>query len=81
MGGIKCMYVDIVALFRDKGDESERFRIDSGVRQGCIMSLLLFTVYIDAVMKEVKRGMGRRKVKFMEEEEERMEITWPLLCR
>ena len=28
------------------------FRINSGVRQGCIMSLWLFNVYMDTVMKE-----------------------------
>ena len=39
---------------------SEWFRIDSGVRQGFIMSLWLFNVYMDAVMKEAKMGMGRR---------------------
>ena len=39
---------------------SERFKVDSGVRQGCIMSLWLFNVYMDAVMKEVEMGMGRR---------------------
>ena len=31
------------------------------------MSLWLFSVYMDAVMKEVKMGMGRRGVRFLEE--------------
>ena len=35
--------------------------IDSGVRQGCIMFPCLFNVYMDAVMKEVKMGIGRRE--------------------
>ena len=43
-----------------KRGESECFRIDSGVRQVCIMFSWLFNVYMDAVMKEVKMGMGRR---------------------
>ena len=38
---------------------SDRFKIDSGVRQGCIMSPWLFNEYMDAVM-EVKMGIGRR---------------------
>ena len=46
--------------------ESEYFRIDSGVRQLCIMSHWLFKVY----MKEVKMGMWRRGVRFHEEEKE-----------
>ena len=49
---VKSMYVDSCSVcFRVKGDEYERFRIDSGVRQGCIMSPWLFNVYMDAVMK------------------------------
>ena len=36
LNGIKDMYVDSLACFRVKGGESEWFRIDSGVRQGCI---------------------------------------------
>ena len=59
LNGIKSMYANSLAFVR-VGDESECFRVDSGVRQGRIMSALLFNVYIDTVMKEVKMGMGRR---------------------
>ena len=38
LSGIKGMYIDSSAFVRVKGDESEWFRIDSRVRQGCIMS-------------------------------------------
>ena len=38
LGGIKSLYVDSLACVRVKGGVSERFRIDSGVRKGCIMS-------------------------------------------
>ena len=47
LSGIKSMYVDSPACVRVKGGESERFRIDSGVRQGCIMSPWLFNFYMD----------------------------------
>ena len=40
----------ISGCVRVKGGESEWFRIDSGVRQGCIMSPYLFNVYIDGVI-------------------------------
>ena len=59
------MYVDSSAYVRVKGGESEWFRIDSGVREGYIMSLWLFIVYMDAVIKEAEMGMGRRGVKFL----------------
>ena len=38
---------------------SEWFRIDSEVRQGCIMSPWLFNVYIDAVTKD-ENGEGKK---------------------
>ena len=53
------MFVDSLAYFIVKGDENEQFRIDNGVRQGCIMSPCLFNVYMDIVMNKVKMGMGR----------------------
>ena len=67
MNGIKNIYVNSSAYVRVKMGESERFRIDSGVRQGCIMSPWLFNVYMDGVMKEVKVGMGRKGVRFLED--------------
>ena len=47
MNGIKSMYADSSACMRIKGVMSEQFRIDTGARQGCIMSLWLFNVYVD----------------------------------
>ena len=47
--------------------KSNRFRIDSGVRPGCILSPWLFIVYMNKVMKEMNMGMGRREVRFLEE--------------
>ena len=70
LSGVKSMYVDSSACVRLKGGESERFRIDIGVRQGCIMSPWLFNVYIDRVMKEVKMGLERRGVRFLEDGKE-----------
>ena len=58
LSGIKSMYVDSSACVRVKKGESEWFRIDSGVRRGCIMSPWIFNVYMDGMMKEVKMGMG-----------------------
>ena len=66
LGGIKSMYVDGLAFFRVKEVESEYFRIDNGARQGCTMSRWLFNVCMDAMKKEVKMGMGRRGVRFLE---------------
>ena len=70
LNSIKSMYLNSLTRVRVKGSESECFRNDSSVRQGCIMSPWLFNVYMDAVMKEVKMGRGKR-----------VEIGWPLVCR
>ena len=64
LNGIKSMYVNSVACIRVKAGESECFRIDSDVRQGCIMSPWLFNIEMEAVIKEVKIGMGKRGVRF-----------------
>ena len=68
------MYINSLADVRVKGYESECFRIDTGVRQGCIMYPWLFNVYMVPVMKEVKMRMGRKGVRFQEEGRE-----WRLL--
>ena len=67
MSGIKSMYVDSSACVRVKGGENERFRIDNGMRQGCIMSPWLFNLYIDGVMEEGKMEMRRRGVSFLKD--------------
>ena len=38
LNGIKSIYVNSLACVRVKGGESDCFRINSGLRQGCIMS-------------------------------------------
>ena len=50
---------------RVKGGESEQFRIDSWVRQECILFPWLFNVYMDGVIKEVKMRMLRKEVSFL----------------
>ena len=53
LNGFKSFYVNSLSCARVKGGESECFRIESGLRQVCIMSHWLFNVYMK-VMKEVK---------------------------
>ena len=61
LNGIKSIYVYSLACFIVKGCESDCFRIESGVRQVCIMSPWLFNVYMEAAMKELKMGMERKE--------------------
>ena len=66
MNGIKSVYVNSLPCVRAKGGGNEGFRINSGVRQWCVMSPLALYVYMDVVM-ELKIGMGKRGVRFIEE--------------
>ena len=52
LNGVKSMYINNLACVRVKGGESECFRIDSGVRRGCIISPWFFNVYIIIIVKE-----------------------------
>ena len=67
LNGIKDIYVGSLACVKVKRGESECFRIESGVRQCCIMSSLIFNICMDVLMKEVKIGMWRRGVRFLKE--------------
>ena len=60
LNGIRSMHINSLTCVRVKEGESEYFRINSDVRQGCIISTWSFNVYMDAVMK-MKMGMGRRE--------------------
>ena len=72
-------YVNRLACIRVKGSESKCFMIESGVRQGSIMSPWLFTVYMGAVIKEVKMGMGQIRVCFLDKN--RVETACPCVCK
>ena len=52
LNGIKSMYINSLACVKIRGGQSETFRIDRGVKQGCIVPSCLFNVYMYAVMKE-----------------------------
>ena len=84
----KNKYVDSSACVKTIGDVSERFRIESWVRQGYIMPPWLFNVYMDAVIKKVRMGMGRKGVRFLEKERDSgdylassVQVTWFCVMR
>ena len=84
LSGINSIYANSLAYVTVKGSKTEDFRIDSDMRQGCIMFPWHFNVYMDAVMEEAKMGLGKRGVRIQEEGIERsrlascMQMTW--LC-
>ena len=49
----KSVYTSSTCCIRSKAGLSRTFGVNSGVRQGCVLSPLLFITYIDTISKEV----------------------------
>ena len=54
---IRALYGSSKSAVRVDGELSEWFDIKTGVRQGCVLSPLLFNVYIDYVIREALAGV------------------------
>ena len=61
MNGIKSMYVSSLVCVRLKWGENDCFRIDSTMKQGCILFPWLFNVFIKMMVghfvKVCRRGL------------------------
>ncbi len=55
---VKSFYEESSACVKISGETSECFEIKVGLRQWCVMSPWLFNIYMDGVMREVKRSWG-----------------------
>ena len=53
---VKLMYTDSMCAVLDDGEETEWFKVKTGVKQGCVMSGFLFLLVIDWVMRETTRN-------------------------
>ena len=53
---IKATYEGMTCRVLHGGDATEKFQVLTGVRQGCILSLFLFLMVIDWVMKKTTQG-------------------------
>ena len=57
---VQSFYVDSRTCVRVGNDVSEWFPLNVGLRQGCVMSPLLFNVYMDGVVREMNiRVLGK----------------------
>src|SRR6476469_5088002 len=54
---ISKLYMNQEAVVRIAGGESDSGIIGSGVRQGCVLSPLLFSIYAEMVMKEALKNV------------------------
>ncbi|MCP4337615.1 MAG: reverse transcriptase family protein, partial [Desulfobulbaceae bacterium] len=51
---VKSLYEGARAAVRVESEQSEFFELNVGLKQGCVMSPWLFSVYMDGVMKEIQ---------------------------
>ena len=56
----RSLYNNSECIVRATGEHSEPFTIRSGVRQGCVLSPLLFITYIDNICKETSQAETAR---------------------
>ena len=52
---VRSLYVETKSAVRVGGEKSMVFNVWQGVRQGCVLSPVLFNVYIDGLMRELKK--------------------------
>ncbi len=52
--GVRSFYENASASVQVNGELSENFKVKVGVRQGCVMSPWLFSIYMDGCIKEMK---------------------------
>ena len=51
---LEALYINQLAVIRWNGSHTNAFNIDKGVRQGCILSPHLFSLYTESVMREAE---------------------------
>ncbi len=67
LSAIKCFYEEAPECVKISGETSEHFEIKVGLRQRCVMSLWLFNIYKDGIMREMKGKAGEVGVRMYTE--------------
>ena len=55
---IRDLHTGTLACVRVKGQKSEWFEVDGGVRQGCVMAPLLFNIFFDSLIRLLLQEVG-----------------------
>ena len=73
--GVKSLYVGSEGCIRVGNEVSEWFPVRVGLRQGCVMSLWLFNLYIDGVVREVNARVLGRGLKLVDGNDNEWELN------
>ena len=73
--GVKSFYVGSKACVRVGNEVSEWFPVRVGMRQGCVMSPWLFSLYVDGVVREVNARVLGRGLKLVDGNENEWELN------
>ena len=58
-GLVKAAYEEVTCRVRVGEELSSPFRVMRGLRQGCVLSLILFSLYINSLTEELRsKGWG-----------------------
>ncbi|VEN54447.1 unnamed protein product [Callosobruchus maculatus] len=58
---VKELYKDATSQVLHKGHKGERISIKRGVKQGCVLSPLLFNIVLDCLMRKICKDKGKKK--------------------
>ena len=56
---IKCFHEGVSGKVSIGGDMSDTFKINHGVKQGCVLAPTLFTLYLAAVLETVGSSLSK----------------------
>jgi len=56
---IRALHDGMVVRVIHQNDISEEFRITCGLKQGCVLALILFSLYLAAMLYEITYGGGQ----------------------
>ena len=75
LNAIQSFYTDSRACVRVGMDVSWWFPVNLGLRQGCVMSPLLFNLYVDGVVREVNARVLEKGLELLSANDGRFEIN------
>jgi hypothetical protein len=66
---LDLLYTDVQGQVKHAGEVSRTFSLGTGVKQGCLLSPLLFVAYMDFVVRQAEQEMGDKGIAWCSEEQ------------